>query len=575
MENDNQHIYGDRKTSTWRCPECETVNTGDQCYVCLQPRPVVEEMKMCTCGYRNNKNAKYCAKCGRRLGGINWKLIICAVLVIIVLALTVKNILPKLSDEGTKYTESPTISTVSTVSIQETVAEDAWKDNVLMKDRAMEVIPLGSFKSSVVMNTVLGSDIIRSDICRVVFEDTLQNVPDDCWDASDAQDNSVLAWAIPAEDNLYELHIAAEGGINGKLACEDLFCGYQNLTSIDFNNSFHTEESEDFSRMFYYCWQLEKLNLDGIRTDNATNLSEMFANCFHLTSINVSGFNTSKVEDTSGMFSNCRELQTVDIMNFDLVPVRDVSYMFYQCPAGDGLQMVLDWFWFKNVDRYENFMDEGVLVNGEPWITLFEVEDTLEEPNSSAVKSGDIIVFGSYEQDNLEENGPEAVEWLVLDVQDNYALLLSRYALDSQRYHKVTAQVSWNNCSLREWLNNDFMNAAFTKSQQEVILKTGWDNDTSVDRIFILGCTEVDRYVTDWNALICAPTSYALSRGAGKNQPDGSRDAVSWWLRSLDESGNQAYCVSFKGEQYTYMVGNDFMSVRPAMCIDLSKAVWE
>lgn len=568
MPNTNQN------SSTWKCTKCETTNTGNYCFICGQAKPVLEGLRLCKCGHKNNNDAIFCAKCGRKLkrSGINWRVIICVILAIIAVVMTAKSLTTK---EPETEVQPVAENTIDTVAVPETVAEDSWKANVLMKDRAMEVIPLGSFKSSVVMNTVLGSDIIRSDICRVVFEDTLQNVPDDCWDASDAQNNSVLAWAIPVEDNLYELHIAAEGGINGKLACEDLFCGYQNLTEIDFNNCFHTEEAEDFSRMFYYCWQLEELNLDGIRTDNATNLSEMFANCFHLTSIDVSGFDTSNVEDTSGMFSNCWELQTVDIMSFDLVPVRDVSYMFYQCPAGDGLQMVLDWFWFRNVDRYENFMDEGVLVNGEPWITLFEVEDTLEEPNSSAVKTGDTIVFGSYEQDNLEENGPEAVEWLVLDVQDNYALLLSRYALDSQRYHKVTAQVSWNDCSLREWLNNDFMNTVFTESQQEVILKTGLDNGTSLDRIFILGCTEVDRYATDWTALICAPTTYAVSRGAGKNQPDGSEDTVSWWLRSLDESGSQAYCVSFKGEQYTYMVGNDFMSVRPAMCIDLSKVVWE
>lgn len=197
------------------------------------------------------------------------------------------------------------------------------------------------------------------------------------------------------------------------------------------------------------------------------------------------------------------------------------------------------------------------------------------ESKKPDIRVNDIVVFGAYEQDGIIQNGAEGIEWLVLDVQDNYALLLSRYALDSQKYHKVTAQVSWNNCSLREWLNNDFMNTAFTKSQQEVILKAGLDNGASVDRIFLLDSKEVNRYVTDWTALICAPTSYAVSRGAGKNQPDDSRDAVSWWLRSLDEGGSQAYCVSFKGEQYTYMVGNDFMSVRPAMCIDLSKAAWE
>lgn len=564
-------------SGTWKCVNCETINSGKNCDICGQMRPVSENKKFCSCGYKNNQDAKYCAKCGRKLvrSEINWKLIIGVALAIFVFVLVIKNIFPKSSDVETQYREAPILSTVDTADLKETVSEDAWKNNVLMKDRAMEVIPLGSYKSSVGMNTVLGSDLMRAEISRVIFEDSVENAPEDCWDASETQDNSVLAWVIPADADMYELHIAAEGGINGKLACEDLFCGYGNVTSIEFNDCFHTEEAEDLSRMFYGCWQMENLDVSGIKTDSAINLSEMFACCHYLTSIDVSGFNTSNVEDTSGMFSNCWDLQRVDIMGFDLFRVRDVSYMFYRCPAGDGLEMILDAFWFRNVDRYENFMDEGVLVDGEPWVMLFEAEETYKKQDIPDVAIGDIIVFGSYEQDNLEENGPEAVEWLVLDVQDNYALLLSRYALDSQRYHKATAQVSWKNCSLREWLNNNFMNAAFTKSQQEVILKTGLDNDASIDRIFILGCTEVNRYVTDREALICTPTSYAISRGAGKNQPDDVSEAVSWWLRSLNEDGSQAYCVSFKGEQYTYMVGNDFMSVRPAMCIDLSKAVLE
>lgn len=444
MENNNQYSYGNSKTSAWRCPECETVNTGDQCYVCLQPRPVAEEMKMCTCGYRNNKNAAYCAKCGRRLegSGINWKLIICAVLVIIVLALTVKNMFPKLSDAETQYTESPTISTVSIASIQETVAEDAWKDNILMKDRAMEVIPLGGYKSSVMMNTVLGSELMRGEICRVVFLDTVQNAPEDFWDVSESQNNSVLAWVVPVENNLYELFIAAEGGINGKLACEDLFCGYGNVISIDFNNCFHTEETEDFSRMFYGCWQLEKLDLTGIKTDRAINLSEMFANCYYLTEVDVSLFDTSNVENTSGMFSNCWALQNVDIMSFDLIPVRDISYMFYQCPAGDGLQMILDGFWFKNVDRYECFMDEGVLVNGKPWIALFEVEDVSENLLAEVIRERlPIITYAmnpfnqmeGYEDSALTKQiegycfRPAINEIVITDISDDGLALEVRY----------------------------------------------------------------------------------------------------------------------------------------------------
>ena len=31
---------------------------------------------------------------------------------------------------------------------------------------------------------------------------------------------------------------------------------------------------------------------------------------------------------------------------------------------------------------------------------------------------GDILTFGRYEQDDNEENGPEEIEWIVLDAKD-------------------------------------------------------------------------------------------------------------------------------------------------------------
>ena len=45
------------------------------------------------------------------------------------------------------------------------------------------------------------------------------------------------------------------------------------------------------------------------------------------------------------------------------------------------------------------------------------------------ISVGDVLAFGHYEQDNNPDNGPEPIEWIVLDVQDGKALLLSRYGL--------------------------------------------------------------------------------------------------------------------------------------------------
>ena len=50
-------------------------------------------------------------------------------------------------------------------------------------------------------------------------------------------------------------------------------------------------------------------------------------------------------------------------------------------------------------------------------------------------KVGSIVTFGQYEQDNNTGNGPEEIEWIVLDVQDGKSLLLSRYGLDAKPYN--------------------------------------------------------------------------------------------------------------------------------------------
>ena len=536
------------------------------------------------CGYQISGHANFCPICGRELqqkkSGMRFgKYAVIAGMTVVFLLVGFG--LVKLFPKGTEKTVPGRQAAAETE--QQAPRTEAWKDNVLMRDRAMETIPLGGYKSSVGTNPVFGSEhLIRYDICRVIFEDTLKNVPKDHWDVSEAQNNSVLAWTVPGDGELYELHIAAEGGINGKVACEDLFCGYGNVTEIQFNGAFHTEETENFNRMFYGCWQLEELDLRGIRTDSAVSLSEMFANCLYLTSVDVSSFDTSEAEDISGMFSNCRELESVDITGFDLFAVRDVSYMFYECPAGDGVELILDGFWFRNVDRYGNFMDEGVLVDGEPWIYLFEPELRSEELESPSVSAGDIVIFGRYEQDNDSLDGKEYIEWQVLDVNSYGALLMSCYALDSQPYHTATGNVTWENCSLRSWLNETFLETAFTKEEQEAIQlmyvdnskyqgnqdwNTDGGNDTA-DRIFLLSYEEAERYFMDQESRVCMPTAYAAANGADTRLlSDGFTQAGWWWLRSPGENGYSAAFVNYDGGRYSNMVSNGYLSVRPVMWV--------
>ena len=94
-----------------------------------------------------------------------------------------------------------------------------------------------------------------------------------------------------------------------------------------------------------------------------------------------------------------------------------------------------------------------------------------EEP-----ENGLVMMFGGYEQDNQPDNGAEPIEWMVLAQSEGKALLVSRYALDCQPYNAGKADVSWSESSLREWLNGEFLHAAFTDGERSAIVKTAMGN---------------------------------------------------------------------------------------------------
>lgn len=138
--------------------------------------------------------------------------------------------------------------------------------------------------------------------------------------------------------------------------------------------------------------------------------------------------------------------------------------------------------------------------------------NTVLERFPSTIREGDIIKFGTYEQDNNYENGKEDIEWQVVyersyDGYASYVTLISKNALE----YKYFDTNYWENSSLRYWLNNDFLNAAFTPEQQNVLDFTGGYNTDKVD-IFTIGNKEFFPI----EILHTKPTEYARSLG-GEN----------------------------------------------------------
>ncbi|MBR2038265.1 MAG: hypothetical protein IKA09_11165 [Lachnospiraceae bacterium] len=200
------------------------------------------------------------------------------------------------------------------------------------------------------------------------------------------------------------------------------------------------------------------------------------------------------------------------------------------------------------------------------------------------LKIGDMVSFGSYEQDGLRKNGAEPIEWIVLDIQNNQALLLSRYALDSRPYNSTYSPVTWETCSLRDWLNDIFLNTAFTEDEKKQILLTEVDNsrtqgnnewhisggNNTEDAVFLLSYADTDRYFDSAYDRLCMPTDYAISNGAKTRvHDDNITESGWWWLRSPGEAKHHAAFVNFDGTCYSNAVGNEYLSVRPALWISL------
>ncbi len=127
-------------------------------------------------------------------------------------------------------------------------------------------------------------------------------------------------------------------------------------------------------------------------------------------------------------------------------------------------------------------------------------------------RDGNYVIFGSYEQDGDSSNGPEPIEWEVIDENDGEMLLISHYILDSKPYNTEQTDVTWETCTLRKWLNNDFYNTAFSAGEQNMIITTTLSNNDNAyfgtaggndteDKVFILSLDEVMDYyyINSWH----------------------------------------------------------------------------
>ena len=217
---------------------------------------------------------------------------------------------------------------------------------------------------------------------------------------------------------------------------------------------------------------------------------------------------------------------------------------------------------------------------------------SLQNPttNGNGVTTWDCIYFGNYYQSNSSTKEP--IKWRVLSVNGNDAFLLADQNLDAKPYNNKRANVTWATCTLRTWLNDTFLNMAFTSAEQAAIKNTTVVNDdnpkygteggvNTTDKVYLLSIAEASNTAYGFNGEFHASetreaknTAYAKECGASTWMGTEYEGDADWWLRSpgrLSDDASYVYfigCGVYDGLEVIY----DHFAVRPALHLNLSSS---
>ena len=214
-----------------------------------------------------------------------------------------------------------------------------------------------------------------------------------------------------------------------------------------------------------------------------------------------------------------------------------------------------------------------------------ELKISAKKKNVSAVfnsaEVGDIVLFGSYEQDNDASNGKEEIEWVILTKEDKRVLAMSKYGLDSKQFNTTYSDIAWEMCTLRKWLNTSFVSKVFDEEESAMIAATRvtasvnpeYSVGTEENRVLLLSIEEVQKYLPNDELRRCVSTESAKARGeytSSWNDVEGEETCY-WWLRSSGNLQSRAAYVNFDGKIVFVgrAVDNAFCCIRPALWIDL------
>lgn len=231
----------------------------------------------------------------------------------------------------------------------------------------------------------------------------------------------------------------------------------------------------------------------------------------------------------------------------------------------------------KALDMIESgdYQQASILLNSLPEKYIKSVESLM----LAKAIPGDTVFFGEYEQDYDTSNDKENIEWLVLDKKDDAVLVISKHVLEDKPFGRKDD--TWETCSLRKWLNGDFITDAFSPEEQSKLQITNVSADknpyysmvdsgnATMDKVFLLSAPEAEKYFTSDEAR----KADIYSSVSNEYHYD------SWWLRTpgaaLGADGKtyqrfgSMYIGSIGSISFAGNSGNAKNGVRPAMWISI------
>ena len=215
-------------------------------------------------------------------------------------------------------------------------------------------------------------------------------------------------------------------------------------------------------------------------------------------------------------------------------------------------------------------------------------------------------IFGEASTSYQDENGYyigkvywfkfEPIKWRILEESSGKITLFSEVVLDGHEYDNVNEDNDYSRSSIRKWLNNGFLNTAFSVGNQTILNTVTVDNSVkstmstfnpyynsgnnpyacknTQDKVMLLSRKEVtttaygfeqrDEYVDV--ARVKKPTAYAKCQGVYVYTSGDYAGNCRWWLRSpLHTKNNYAWCIHENGKNL-WAGTNDANNVGQYVC---------